>query len=91
MKSQQAMKIEWMDSGKEPQCPPNPDYPSGIDIRLAEGVSGCLVPLPYPAKRCGAYVITCSRCGAYAAVSTAGRPDDPRSVEIPCLMRRLDG
>lgn len=87
---QEVMKIDWIDSGREPQCAPNPDHPNGIDIRLAEGVNGCLVALPYPAKRCGAYVIQCSRCGAYAAVSTAGRPDDPRSVELPCLNTRLN-
>lgn len=84
---QEAMKIEWIDSGREPQRSPNPEYPNGMDIQLAEGVSGCLVKLPYPAKRCGAYVIECKRCGAYAAVSTAGRPDDPRSIELPCLIK----
>lgn len=24
--------ITWHDSGREPQCPPNPAYPSGIDL-----------------------------------------------------------
>ena len=27
--------ITWHDSGREPQCPPNPAYPSGIDLDAA--------------------------------------------------------
>ena len=36
-------EIEWLDSGREPQCAPNPSYPNGIDV-----------PSPRPAaKRIG--------------------------------------
>lgn len=24
--------VEWIDSGREPQCEPDPKYPNGIDI-----------------------------------------------------------
>ncbi len=81
-------EITWLDARREPQCPPNPAYPNGIDIpspRHGEpGFKFCKVDLPYPAKRCGSYVIRCKRCGLTAGVTTAGRPDDPRSVELDC-------
>ncbi|MCY3677907.1 MAG: hypothetical protein OXH66_10010 [Gemmatimonadetes bacterium] len=77
--------IEWVDSGREPQCAPDPAYPKGIDIVLARAPEKtCFTELPYPAKRCGRYVVTCGECGHRLAVTTAGRPDDPRSVRFPC-------
>ena len=79
--------IDWMDSGREPQCDPNPAYPKGKDIDGSAGAKqSCTVMLPYPAKRCGTYVIHCYRCGVRVGVTTAGRPDDPRSIKIGCLM-----
>jgi len=84
-----AFKIEWHDSGREPQCPPNPAFPNGKDIDIAEGMCRegwprCKVDLPYPAKRIGYYMIECEACGSTVVVTTAGRPDDPRSVTMPC-------
>ena len=80
-------EIEWIDHGREPRCPPNPAYPDGVDIKAGGSplVARCKADLPYPAKRCGAYRVECRVCGVTAAVATAGRPDDPRSVEIFCL------
>ncbi len=79
-------KIEWRDSGREPQCPPDPRYPDGIDVDgIAARAEGCKTALPYPAKRCGAYIVECTICGIRVGVTTAGRPDDPRSVRLPCL------
>lgn len=77
--------VEWRDAGREPQCAPNPEYPDGIDVDVSGGASRtCLLNLNYPAQRCGAYVIDCRKCGLRVAVSTAGRPDDPRSVLLAC-------
>lgn len=54
-------KIEWHDSGREPQCAPNPNYPKGIDLNVAESaINSCVCQLPYPAKRCGTYLIECT-------------------------------
>lgn len=79
--------IEWVDGKREPQSPPNPRYPNGIDIDLVgQGKSSCKVDLPYPAKRCGFFVIECTLCRYRGVVSTAGRPDDPRSVKLPCKL-----
>lgn len=84
----QQFKIDWLDAGREPQCAPNPAYPEGIDIPSPrhgeEGFKFCVVKLPYPAKRCGTYIVECTRCGFFVGVTTAGRPDDPRSIEIEC-------
>lgn len=83
-----ALQVEWHDLGRAPQCPPNPDYPEGIDIDLAApGRPVCETALPYPAKRCGFYVVTCSLCGLKVGVTTAGRPDDPRSVKVACMTK----
>jgi hypothetical protein len=76
--------IVWIDRGREPQVAPNPNFPDGRDIDVSNGETACTVELPYPAKRIGLYVITCRTCGSTTGVTTAGRPDDPRSVTIPC-------
>jgi hypothetical protein len=84
-------KIRWLDSGREPQCPPNPDYPTGIDIIAATDAGpSCKVTLGYPARRCGQYVVDCTRCGALVVVTTAGRADDPRSVSFNCKPEMRD-
>jgi hypothetical protein len=82
-------KIEWIDSGREPRCPPNPAYPNGIDLDFFKraGEVTCHVDLPYPAKRCGHYLVSCGICKARIAITTAGRPDDPRSVEVECKLK----
>jgi hypothetical protein len=75
----------WVDRGFEPSCPADPRYPNGIDLDLTNGQRrSCSTNLPYPAKRCGQFVISCSVCGLTAAVTTAGRRDDPRSVKLAC-------
>lgn len=81
---EQALKVEWIDRHREPQCPPNPRYPNGIDVDVSGGAESCVTDVPYPAKRCGAYHVTCKRCGYSALVTTAGRVDDPRTVRVPC-------
>jgi len=77
--------IKWIDSGREPKSKPNPNYPNGIDlVDHHPGQKHCKVELPYPAKRCGAYIVKCHKCGFTAVCTTAGRPDDPRSITLGC-------
>lgn len=79
------LEATWIDGGQEPQCRPNPNYPNGIDVDASQGASRtCRIDLPYPAKRCGAYLVTCDVCDLSVGVTTAGRPDDPRSVKVAC-------
>ena len=78
-------QIEWMDFGREPKCPPNPNYPNGIDVDMSDGATvTCTAKLAHPTKRCGAYRVMCRICGATGACTTAGRPDDPRSLKMAC-------
>lgn len=78
-------KVDWIDSGREPQRAPNPDYPDGIDLDTTLGLGpSCSVSLPYPARRCGHFYVECKRCKTNAVVTTAGRPDDPRSLKLLC-------
>lgn len=77
--------IRWHDFGREPKCKPNPDYPDGIDVDLSAGAEAtCSLALDHPTKRCGAYTVHCRDCGLFVVVTTAGRPDDPRSVKLGC-------
>lgn len=81
------IKVTWFDHEREPQCPPDPAYPAGRDIVLGKPAApACMVELPYPAKRCGVYLVVCDKCGLSAGITTAGRPDDPRSVVLPCKL-----
>jgi len=80
-------RIQWVDNHSEPECPANPDYPHGVDIDATTGECdkpSCSTLLPYPARRCGYYLVQCLRCGLQIAVTTAGRDDDPRSVRVLC-------
>lgn len=87
---EQALKIEWIDHEREPQCAPNPTFPKGIDVDCSDGApETCTASLPYPAQRCGVYMVTCEACGKRVGVTTAGRPDDPRSVKIACRGRGI--
>lgn len=79
------MKVEWVDGERWPQCAPDPAFPNGKDLNVSkEGMPCCETLLPYPAKRCGYYIVACDSCGLRIAVTTAGRPDDPRSVRVAC-------
>lgn len=79
-------KITWRDSGLEPKEKPDPRFPNGKDIPCLGTGPCCKVELPYPAKRIGAYIIECEACGCRYGVTTAGRPDDPRSVMMSCKL-----
>lgn len=80
-----SLDAEWIDGKRWPKNRPDPRYPDGIDVDGSRGAAmNCFTQLPYPAKRCGHYLVTCDLCGQRAVVTTAGRKDDPRSVRIAC-------
>ena len=81
------LKVSWVDSGLWPEADPDPTYPGGINVDISRGASKtCETSLPYPAKRIGHYMVECSSCGLKVAVTTAGRPDDPRSIRVACRL-----
>jgi len=83
------LKVTWIDHGFWPQNDPDPDYPDGVDLDISRGnPETCSVELPYPAKRCGHFLIECPSCGLKIAATTAGRRDDPRSVRVACGIQR---
>jgi hypothetical protein len=82
------MKVEFLDSGREPQVNFDRRWPWGKDIDSTQGQPSCMVMLPWPAPRCGVYVIECETCGYRLAATVAGRVDDPRSVKLPCKVAK---
>lgn len=79
--------VTWLDAGREPQNPPNPKYPKGMDVDFTQGARPwCKVKLKYPAPRCGSYLIQCRECDLSVLITTAGRVDDPRSIKLACLV-----
>jgi len=84
------ISVSFLDAGRDPQCKSNPKFPDGIDLDLRPPEKrtplhrSCSYNLPYPAPRCGTYVVVCDSCGFRAAITVAGRPDDPRTVTLPC-------
>lgn len=51
------MKVEWFDHKREPQCAPDPAFPNGKDINTVSDRPSCKADLPYPAQRCGLYIV----------------------------------
>lgn len=88
------LTVRFLDAEREPQCPPDPAFPDGIDVDLAPATAeSCRTAIPYPAPRCGAMVVECSVCGLTMALTVAGRADDPKSVRVMCrpLARLREG
>ncbi len=74
------------------QCPSDPKFPSGIAVDASHpGRPSCLFALPYPAPECGHFVVRCELCDMSAAITAAGRPDDPVSVRMECRLEARDG
>jgi hypothetical protein len=79
--------VAWVDHGREPRCPPDPDFPDGRELDASGGAKvACVVALPYPAPRCGIWEVHCLTCNVRIAITAAGRPDDPKSVKLPCAL-----
>jgi hypothetical protein len=77
--------VKWLDRGRPPRGAPDPDYPNGIAIDHGERPA-CLVTLPYMTKQhVGLWYVECAKCRANVLITMASRPDDPKSVMLPCL------
>jgi len=76
--------ITWIDRGGPPKAAPDPRYPDGVHIDFGKRPA-CRAELPYMTKKnIGTLMVGCNKCGALIAVTAASRPDDPRSVMVPC-------
>jgi hypothetical protein len=80
------LEVEFISHHRKAKVSPNPRFPDGIDVDLSKGKASCRAELPYPADCCGVLLVHCDSCGANAAITTAGRRDDPRSVRLACKM-----
>lgn len=87
------LKFKWVDRGVEPKNASDPAFPDGkdLDARILApdpaNAESCFTRLPYPAQRCGYYGLICTLCEQSVIITTAGRPDDPRSIRLPCNVR----
>jgi len=78
------ISVAFLSYDRPARVAPDPRFPDGIDVDLSKGKPFCRAELPYPAECCGVLLVNCESCGANAAITTAGRRDDPRSVKLPC-------
>jgi hypothetical protein len=79
--------VDWVDMHRTSDQPADAAYPRGCAIDVAlDAMKACRLELPYPAERCGLWVVTCRACGFSIALATAGRADDPKSVRVPCKL-----
>lgn len=79
--------IRWMDGKTETERPSDPRYATGMNVDLTFGQRPfCKAELQYPVPRCGQHVGRCVVCNFLIALMTAGRPDDPRTVKVPCKL-----
>lgn len=77
--------VKWIDRRRVARYPPNPEFPYGAHLDASQDAKvHCTVPLPYPAARCGVYLVKCLTCQTAVGVTTAGRADDPVSVRLAC-------
>jgi hypothetical protein len=77
-------KVQWIDRGRPPNNPPNPDFPNGQDID-SWARPACRVELPYMTqKNVGYWYVECLLCRTNVLITMASRPDDPKSVMLPC-------
>lgn len=77
-------KVEWIDRGRPPRVPPKPEFPDGQHIDTGERPA-CLVTLPYLThKNVGYWYVECRKCHTNVLITMASRPDDPKSVMLPC-------
>jgi hypothetical protein len=82
------LTVEWIDAGREAQCQPNAAYPEGVDLlERPEVAAHCITLLPYPAPRCGLWVVRCPRCRKSTHITATGRVDDPRSLSMACFQK----
>jgi hypothetical protein len=77
------IEVSWLSRHRKTQVAPDPNHPNGKDIDGGQRPA-CKVELPYPAECVGLYYAECLDCKANMLITVAGRPDDPKTVMLPC-------
>lgn len=76
--------IRYIDGGKPPQSKPDPSFSDGMHVDSGRRPA-CRVELPYMTKtNVGYWFVKCTKCKTNMMISMASRPDDPKSVMLPC-------
>lgn len=83
--------VSFLNHNRKPVCPPDPSFPNGKDFDACPDAKvSCIAELPYPAECCGVWLVVCQSCGLRVGITAAGRPDDPRTVRLPCKQSPQD-
>jgi hypothetical protein len=77
------IEISWLSRHRKAQTAADPNHPNGRDIDGGQRPA-CKVELQYPAECVGLYYVECLDCKSNMLITTAGRPDDPKTVMLPC-------
>jgi hypothetical protein len=79
--------IKYIDRGSRPKVAADPNFPDGKHVDCGARPA-CWVDLPYMTKvNVGCWLVECVTCGANCMLTMASRPDDPRSLMLPCARR----
>lgn len=81
--------VRWESLNRKAQCEPDEHYPDGIEIDATTERDrfACRVDIPYPPPhpgQCGLWAVDCDHCQSTFICTAAGRPDDPKSMTVPC-------
>jgi hypothetical protein len=79
--------VDWVDLHRSSDAPADPAFPAGSPIDVAlDALRACRIELPWPAERCGIWLVTCQKCGLYIRLKTTGKADDPNSLRVACRL-----
>ena len=78
--------VYFIDAGHRSDERPDPAFPTGrrVNIDGPLPTALCCYNLPYPAPRCGTYVVECLECPVRHEIPVNGRSDDPYIITMPC-------
>lgn len=76
--------IKYIDRGRPPRVKPDPRFKNGKHLDSGERPA-CKVELPYMTqKNVGYWFVVCTKCKTNALITMASRPDDPKTLMLPC-------
>lgn len=80
-----AFDLGWTSSLARPLAAPNPAFPAGRVVNLADAdEASCTATLTYPAECAGIFFAKCRICRLTFSIPVLGLADDPVAVIVPC-------